>query len=720
MKCSLNNDQIDYIQEVLLDEIKGSSDINTAMKTFLDGFVEAHTEDGITRPQRVVQVTEEAIRYIHDLYNTDRADNIGWIKEDRVNTFKKLDSFYKPFLIPKTEELSGNPILDNTVDAKKITDVLLVNYLNQPELGHVFNDENSLAIKNKLLDSLSQESKETVKILMGRSIRTGQELATDKDVVKVDGNITESVTNIVRIAVSEVGTSGGWMNKVPNNEAFEKGNIVDTVFKYFFTREYNSYNELLATIRRATKTEYLTPEVKENLIRSSIYQAYRYAKKLNNEYYVLSGDDINLPNKRLFYNGVNGVFDLLLIHKKDKSAKVVEIKSTSSEEKDTYNEILLEDKRKEYEEQASFYNYIIKNLIGTEMLSPEIELIQIDSFGNVKNGYTEMIDPVSDEELIKKTDNLISAINRNIQVVNKQPVRIRTILDLASRVAKDRQSGEKDITLDQIFADEELSTSESLEEALEKLKKRFPESIFEDRIVPFIEQGIGGRFYASAILLAKNSNKGVEDHESWHRFSQLYLTKGEKMDLYTSIRNSNITFKTRDNRLVNTLFASLLDIEEYLAEEFRKYAQSPKDYKPAISENKSLLQKIFDAIWNLLSKLLNLSTLDQAKLIRTFKDLDQGSFDRSNFSFDNILFESANSLFKDNNGNTILEDDRTRVLTKFISNSLIQDLLHNKELVSEYLIGDGIRNRFKDRVLRSMIDNMVVLQNMNAEGNNRK
>lgn len=278
MKCSLNNDQIDCIQEDLLDEIKRSSDINTAMKTFLDGFVEAHTEDGITRPQRVVQVTEEAIRYIYDLYNTDRADNIGWIKEDRVNTFKKLDSFYKPFLIPKTEELSGNPILDNTVDAKKITDVLLVNYLNQPELGHVFNDENSLAIKNKLLDSLSQVSKETIKILMGRSIRTGQELATDKDVVKVDGNITESVTNIVRIAVSEVGTSGGWMNKVPNNEAFEKGNIVDTVFKYFFTREYNSYNELLATIRRATKTEYLTPEVKENLIRSSIYQAYRYAK----------------------------------------------------------------------------------------------------------------------------------------------------------------------------------------------------------------------------------------------------------------------------------------------------------------------------------------------------------------------------------------------------------------------------------------------------------
>lgn len=52
-------------------------------------------------------------------------------------------------------------------------------------------------------------------------------------------------------------------------------------------------------------------------------------------------------------------------------------------------------------------------------------------------------------------------------------------------------------------------------------------------------------------------------HEAWHGFSQLLLTKDEKIKLYEEVQ-----------ALAKYKGKSFFDIEESLAEEFRSYAKS--------------------------------------------------------------------------------------------------------------------------------------------------
>ena len=77
-------------------------------------------------------------------------------------------------------------------------------------------------------------------------------------------------------------------------------------------------------------------------------------------------------------------------------------------------------------------------------------------------------------------------------------------------------------------------------------------------------------------------------HESWHAFSQLFLTKDQKFRLYDELRN--YTDKNGNQPYAGK---SYFELEETLAEDFRTYAKNQKPFKEAPVKT-NLFRKILD------------------------------------------------------------------------------------------------------------------------------
>jgi hypothetical protein len=107
-------------------------------------------------------------------------------------------------------------------------------------------------------------------------------------------------------------------------------------------------------------------------------------------------------------------------------------------------------------------------------------------------------------------------------------------------------------------------------------------------------------------------------HEAWHGFSQLFMTKSEKIKLYNEVRNSNDKYKN----------LSLLEIEELLAEDFRSYVINPKTQKNSPVRN-SLFKRILNFLKSLFGK-INTDSSDGLARIPAVKEL-----------YDNLYFASS-------------------------------------------------------------------------------
>lgn len=87
-------------------------------------------------------------------------------------------------------------------------------------------------------------------------------------------------------------------------------------------------------------------------------------------------------------------------------------------------------------------------------------------------------------------------------------------------------------------------------------------------------------------------------HEAWHVFSQLFLTKQQKLDLYNELKN----YKDAKG---NTPYSkmSFRELEEMLAEDFRNYVKTGKA-KQAAPKRNTLFRKIVEFLKQLFGKVL--------------------------------------------------------------------------------------------------------------------
>ncbi|HPP18466.1 MAG TPA: hypothetical protein PLT51_00600, partial [Candidatus Dojkabacteria bacterium] len=126
--------------------------------------------------------------------------------------------------------------------------------------------------------------------------------------------------------------------------------------------------------------------------------------------------------------------------------------------------------------------------------------------------------------------------------------------------------------------------------------------------------------YENAVInLYEGSDYTHAYHEAWHAFSQVYLTKSERNKLYEAVSKLSGSFKvvrklpaadgTFTYELQNVKFsdAERIELEEFIAEEFRNYAMNGGKFKVK-NEKTSFLSKIFDRIWKALKALVGGST----------------------------------------------------------------------------------------------------------------
>lgn len=75
-----------------------------------------------------------------------------------------------------------------------------------------------------------------------------------------------------------------------------------------------------------------------------------------------------------------------------------------------------------------------------------------------------------------------------------------------------------------------------------------------------------GQFTTSGVIIYGSLTNGTGYHEAWHVFTQMFLTKEEKLKLYKEVRN----------KIPRLAYASPIRIEEFLAEQYREWRQTGK------------------------------------------------------------------------------------------------------------------------------------------------
>ena len=158
-------------------------------------------------------------------------------------------------------------------------------------------------------------------------------------------------------------------------------------------------------------------------------------------------------------------------------------------------------------------------------------------------------------------------------------------------------------------------------------------------------------FVKGAVTLYQGSTYADLYHEGWHIFSQYFLTRKQKINLYNEVKK----------KLGNATF---LEAEEYLAERFRGYALAYKGKQP-----KNSVEKIFYKIYNFLQRMFNNS---EYNITQMFEKLYTGNINEyapseSNFMFKELLSGKPNSLtLKTAQGATEVFSDRD--LNELVSN----------------------------------------------------
>lgn len=196
----------------------------------------------------------------------------------------------------------------------------------------------------------------------------------------------------------------------------------------------------------------------------------------------------------------------------------------------------------------------------------------------------------------------------------------------------------------------------------------------------------------AGITLYNGSNSTDIYHEAWHAFSQLYLSPEEKKALYSDIRKMPGTF-TVAGKTVAFSKATDRQAEEYIAEQFRKYAMSKGRTQP----KSSLLKRIFDKIWSFLKELVGKTTPSEVAgqadqyngLSEIFNKLYVGDINSYTPSVSNVMIDEANY------GIVALENAED--ILSFTDSKLLNDSID--AIISEYVTdiakAFGARNTMK-------------------------
>jgi hypothetical protein len=232
-------------------------------------------------------------------------------------------------------------------------------------------------------------------------------------------------------------------------------------------------------------------------------------------------------------------------------------------------------------------------------------------------------------------------------------------------------------------------SSEATDEQIKQAKSWYEKSplskvVSFETLLNIVNSDAVAEFTLAGIRLFNGANYTDLYHEGWHVFSQLFLTLDQKQKLYQEARNLTGSFTTSDGRTVKFSEAKDIEIEEFLAEDFRKYVLSKGT---RIIENRGARNNIFKKIYNFLKSLFKgysykqtLADQEAVGMIRDMYDkLYIGDVNQYKPSLNNVQFsllnKGAQSLNATDRENIGLSYQDSAVLVETMD-SLIAKNLH--------------------------------------------
>ena len=176
----------------------------------------------------------------------------------------------------------------------------------------------------------------------------------------------------------------------------------------------------------------------------------------------------------------------------------------------------------------------------------------------------------------------------------------------------------------------------------------------------------------AGVTLFQGSDFADLYHESWHAFTQLFLTAKQKLELYNDLKSLGETISYYDNGWKTMNSANLdfndpkhmLFAEEHLAEKFREYSLGK--YTPQSAKQKSL----FKTIWDAIKAFFGFATAEESlapgmRIGEVFQKLRAGNLVDYTFNEANIQFDRLNS------GITALPDSTSPIKNIDVTSSLM-------------------------------------------------
>lgn len=304
-------------------------------------------------------------------------------------------------------------------------------------------------------------------------------------------------------------------------------------------------------------------------------------------------------------------------------------------------------------EAKPYYPFIATNfLLGNE----------IDSDGNLQTTGSTLefeLAPEGNNQLIK--ENIIEKVpelfdekgNLNPELYGESGETIITTPVAQKLSAKDkllRLRKESPDKFNKLIAQKGLQPTLDQIDAAEKwynnspVSKYFPfETIFD--VINQEDSNSIATWTTSGVTLYKGADYTDLYHEAWHGFTQGFLSPEDKTELYNETRKLSGTFQDYNGNIIKFGKATNLQLEEYHAEDFRKYMLSSGKTTGGAKRN-----SIFRRILNFLKQLFGsaeVRTVVNDKIVNKtiaefYEKLRVGDLSEYTFSNENRNFNSLN------------------------------------------------------------------------------
>jgi predicted NAD-dependent protein-ADP-ribosyltransferase YbiA (DUF1768 family) len=213
-------------------------------------------------------------------------------------------------------------------------------------------------------------------------------------------------------------------------------------------------------------------------------------------------------------------------------------------------------------------------------------------------------------------------------------------------------------------------------------------------------KGFLADFFMNTITLYKGSDKTSLYHEVYHAYFNGILSKAERDEVYGELRNQKGSFTTVVNGKAKTLNysdATDLELEEFLAEEFRSYARNESKYN---KQPESKIARFFKYLLELFNSFFGNRTHAEVRayglpeLVETsFRNLYKGNIDASKFVTP-MMSEALNQSVETGmdfthqevsivmgSMNSMVSDYIQTVLNKSINADQISDLIWYRQIM---------------------------------------